>query len=197
MSRRVRILLFVVLGIVAAAILYLRVLARYVFVETPARTEQQARTTLSQAALQSQAGGTRTITLYFPSYDQGALVGETRDVNWPVDDADRIREVLLALIEGSGQGHGPAMPPSTGIRAVFLLPDGTAYVDLTKEVLSGLAPGIGSETLAVYSIVDSLAANVPAVKLVRITVEGQVVETLDGHADLTVGFVPDSSRIAK
>lgn len=197
MSPRVRILMFSVLAIVAGGILYLRVLARYIFVETPPRAEQEARTTLNQVALQSQTGGTQNVTLYFPAYDQDALVGESRQVTWPVDDADRVREILLALIEGSRQGRGRAMSPSAGIRAVFLLPDGTATVDFTKDVLSDFSPGIESETLAVYSIVDSLASNIPAVKRVRITIQGQQVDTLDGHADLTVSFVPDSSRIAK
>lgn len=197
MSRRVRILLFSVLAIVAGGILYLRVLARYIFVETPPRAEQEARATLNQVALQSPTGGTQKVTLYFPSYDQEALVGEVRQVTWPVDDVDRVREILLALIEGSRQGNGRAMSPSAGVRAVFLVADGTAYVDLTKDVLSDFPQGIESETLAVYSIVDSLASNIPAVKRVRITLQGQQVDTLDGHADLTVSFVPDSSRIAK
>lgn len=197
MTRRAKMVMAGVLVIVAVGLLYLRVLARRVFVETPQRVEQEARTTLSQVALQSPTGGTQTVMLYFPSYDQGVLAGEARQMAWASDDVDRIREILLALIEGSRQGHSRAVSPSTSVRAVFLTPDGTAFLDFSSEALSDFAPGIESETLAVYSMVNSLAANIPAVKKVKITVQGQEVDTLDGHADLTDYFVPDPSRIGK
>ncbi len=197
MSRRAKIVMLIVLGVVAAGLFYLRVLERRIFVETPLRVEQEARTTLGEVALQSPGSSTQTVVLYFPSYDQGNLAAEVRRMSWAPDDVDRIREILLALIEGSQQGHNRALSASASVRAVFLTRDGAAYVDFSSEALSDFAPGIESETLAVYSIVDSLAANVPAVKQVKITVQGQEVDTLDGHADLTDYFVPDPSRIAK
>jgi hypothetical protein len=43
--------------------------------------------------------------------------------------------------------------------------------------------------------VDSLAANLPEVKRVQFLIQGQEVDTLDGHADLTVPYAPDSSWI--
>ncbi|HEV2494401.1 MAG TPA: GerMN domain-containing protein [Terriglobia bacterium] len=197
MSRRAKIAMFIVLGVVAAGLIYLRALGRRIFVETPLRVEQEARTKLSQVALQSQTGSTQTVMLYFPAYEQGMLVGEARQIGWASDDVDRVREVLLALIEGSHEGRARVVSPSASIRAVFLTTDGTAYVDLSSDAVSDFAPGIASETLAVYSIVDSLAANIPAVRRVKITVQGQEVDTLDGHADLTGTFVPDPARIAK
>ena len=155
------------------------------------------RAQLSQVALQSQGGGRETVVLYFPSYGEGVLVKEVRRIAWAAEDADRVRQILLALIEGSHQGHERAVSPSTSIRAVFLTRDGTAYVDFSSEVLADFAPGIESESLAVYSIVDSLAANIPAVKKVKILVQGQEVDALDGHADLTDYYVPDPSRVNK
>lgn len=197
MSRRAKIAMLIVLGVVAAGLIYLRALGRRIFVETPLRVEQEARTKLSQVALQSQTGSTQTVMLYFPANEQRMLVGEARTIGWASDNVDRVREVLLALIEGSHEGHARVVSPSATIRAVFLTPDGTAYVDLSSDALSDFAPGIESETLAIYSIVDSLAANIPAVRRVKITVQGQEVDTLDGHADLTDAFVPDPTRIAK
>jgi hypothetical protein len=44
-------------------------------------------------------------------------------------------------------------------------------------------------------VVNSLAANIPAVKKVKILVDGQEADTLDGHADLSDVFVPDPARI--
>jgi spore germination protein GerM len=197
-SRLAKIAALAVFVVVAAGFFYLRVLARRIFVETPVRVEQEARARLSEVVLQSRTGSRRAVLLYFPSYGAGTLAAaEVRQMAWPAEDSDRIREILLALIEGSRQGHERPVSPSTNIRGVFLTADGTAYVDFSSEVLADFAPGIESESLAVYSIVDSLAANIPAVKKVKILVEGEEVDTLDGHADLTGYFVPDLSRTGK
>jgi hypothetical protein len=57
-----------------------------------------------------------------------------------------------------------------------------------------LTPGIASETLAIYSVVNSITANVPSVKKVKFLIQGQEVDTLDGHVDLTEAYVPDPTR---
>ena len=94
---------------------------------------------------------------------------------------------------GGGQR---VIPDRTCVDRFFLTPDGTAYLDFSGDALNGYAPGIASESLAVYSIVNSLAANIPAVKKVRLLLQGQEVETLHGHADLTDSYVPDPQRVA-
>ena len=100
------------------------------------------------------------------------------------------------------------LPASTNVRGVFLVSDGTAYVDFANDVLSGpapgtgntgppsgLTPGIATETLAIYSVVNSITANVPSVKKVQFLIQGQEAETLDGHADLTGPYAPDATRV--
>jgi hypothetical protein len=44
-------------------------------------------------------------------------------------------------------------------------------------------------------MVDSLAGNIPAIKRVKFLVQGQEVDTLEGHVDLTGFFVADPTRI--
>jgi spore germination protein GerM len=196
MTNRAKLLTLVMLALMVAAALYLRVLTRRVSMEAPPFGEQAARTRLSEAALQSEAAPQQTATLYFPSYDQGTLVSEERQVSWAKTDTDRIRQVLLALIEGSHQGYSRGLPAAVKIRAVFLASDGTAYLDFESEGLEDIASGISSECLAVYSVVNSLAVNIPAVKKVKILLQGKEVDTLDGHADLSDAFVPDPSLIS-
>jgi spore germination protein GerM len=196
MSQRTYVLMLILLGILVAGLLYLRALGRRIFFEPPQQTEETARARLSEVALQSNtAGPSQTATLYFPSPGEGKLVSENRSITWADTDADRVRQVLLALIEGPRGSLSHPLPPSATVRGVFFLPDGTAYVDLSNDILSTLTPGIESETLAVYSIVDSIASNIPAVKKVKILIQGQEVETLDGHVDLSEAFVPDPNRI--
>ncbi len=183
--------------VVAAGLLYFSKIRKILFHKTSPRIDQTARTRLREQALQPPSAPTELITLYFPSYVDGKLQPETRSLALAPDDTDRIRQVLLALIEGSRQGRSSSLPPSTTIRAVFLTSDGTAFLDLSQDAVANFAPGIESEMLGVYSIVDSLAANVPDVKRVKILVQGQEVQTLDGHIDLTNYFVPDPSLIAQ
>jgi spore germination protein GerM len=197
MSRRAKILMLVLLVVLAGSAFYLRVLARRVFFQPPSEHgEQVARTQLSEAALQSATGPQQTATLYFPSFGEGVLREEKRPVAWAEAETDRIRQVLLALMEGSHQGYNRPLPAATEIRAVFLASDGTAFLDLSNQTLADFNPGIASESLVVYSIVNSLAVNIPAVKKVRILVQGQEVDTLDGHADLSDPFVPDPARVS-
>ena len=196
MSTRTKILILVILPVLVAGSLYLRSLARRIFFERARPPEASARARLTQVALQSSAGPTQAVTLYFPSNPEGKLQAETRALALAADPADRIRQIVLALVEGPKEGESRALPPSADVRAVFLTPDGTAYVDLSSGAFADFNPGIQSETLAVYSVVDSLTANLRDVKRVKFLVQGQEAETLDGHADLTAPFVPDPSRIA-
>ncbi|MGA3324263.1 MAG: GerMN domain-containing protein [Terriglobia bacterium] len=195
MTRRGKILLVFLLMGLGVGGFYLRSLARRVFLEPAPRAEEAARAKLNQIALQPTNGTTQLATLYFPALNEGKIMPETRSLTWAQADADRVRQIVLALAEGSHQGYGRVLPASTTLRAVFLAADGTAYVDLSNDILSDFEPGIQSETLAIYSIVNSITMNIPSVKQVRFLIQGQEVETLDGHADLTAAFTPDPTRI--
>jgi hypothetical protein len=196
-TTRAKILLFILLVALAAGGFYLRALARRVrvFLEPAQRAEEAARAKLDQFALQPNNGTTQLATLYFPSLNEGKLMPESRSITWAQSDADRVRQVVLALAEGSHQGFGRALGASTTVRAVFLTADGAAYVDLSNDILSDFEPGIQSETLAIYAIVNSITVNIPSVKRIQFLIQGQEVETLDGHVDLTATFTPDPTRI--
>jgi len=192
MSLRLKILLIVTLAMLGGGYFYLRVLSRRILFENPPHHEESALTRLSEDVLGS-SNPSQGVTLYFPSYDQGQLLAESRPLALATSDPDRIRQIVLALIEGSRSGANPPLPPETTVRAVFLTADGTAYLDLSSEAQSSASSGIRGETLAVYSIVNSITANIPSVKSLKILIQGQEVETLNGHVDLTNNFVPDVS----
>lgn len=195
MTGRAKFLLVVLLVAVAAGAFYLRSLAKRLFFEPVQHVEETARARLDQFALQPSNATTQFATLYFPLLAEGKIAAESRSIAWAQSDVDKVRQVVLALAEGSHQGYGRVLPPSTTVRAVFLSPDGTAFVDLANDFVSGFEPGIQTETLAIYSIVNSITTNIPAVKRVQFLVQGQQIETLDGHADLADAFTPDLTRI--
>lgn len=195
MTVRAKILLVILLVILGAGLFYLRALSRRVFREAGPRTEEAARARLSQIALQPNNGTTQLATLYFPALREGKIAAESRAITWAQADTDRVRQVVLALAEGSHQGYGRVLPATTTVRAVFLAPDGTAYLDLSNDIQSDFEPGIQTEMLTVYSIVNSIATNIPSVKRVQFLIQGQAMETLDGHVDLTAAFAPDLTRV--
>jgi hypothetical protein len=195
MSLRAKLLWVALLVVFAGGLFYLRSLAKRIFFELPLHSDESAKARLNEAALQSGAGPNEIAVLYFPSLNDRKLVAEKRPVKWASSADDRVRQVLLALAAGSRQGLGHPLAASTNVRAVFLTLEGTAYVDLSNDVLSSINPGIESESLSVYSMVDSITANIPSVKRVKILIQGQEVETLEGHADLTEAIVPDPTLI--
>ena len=195
MSLRIRILLLVTLAMLGGGYFYLQVLARRVNLENPPHRDASMLTRLSEAVLQS-SSPSQGVTLCFPSYDQGKLLAETRPLALAAGDTNRIRQIVLALIEGPRSGSNAPLPPATTVRAVFLAADGTAYLDLSSEAPSGPSLGVRGESLAIYSLVDSISINIPSVKRLKILIQGQEVETLNGHVDLTSNFVPEVSYAA-
>ncbi len=196
MSKRTWIFILVILPFLVGGALYLRTLARRLFFEPAGKPEAALRTQLNQEVLQSASTSTQNVTLYFPSYSQGKLVAEARTLALAPEVLDRVRQIILALVEGSHQGSDLALPASANLRAVFLTEDGTVYLDFSSDIVNNFPVGIESETLSIYSVVMSLTANLPEVKRVKFLEQGQEVDTLAGHADLSGVFAPDPSRIA-
>ena len=77
-----------------------------------------------------------------------------------------------------------AVPPGTTLRALFITERGDAYVDLSREAAEAHRGGTLNEMLTVYTIVDALTVNLPAVESVQILIDGKEVPTLAGHVDL-------------
>lgn len=193
MTRRHLILALIVVPILVVSGFYLRSLIKRSSFESHPKPEAEMSTQLQQQALQSGSTTSETVTLYFPNYATGELVGEAREMALAPNKEDQIRQIVLALVAGSNENHARALPPSTVLRAVFLSQDGTAYLDFSSDVRRDFPIGIESETLALRSVVDSIAAAVPQVQRVKFLVDGQEVDTLDGHADLTGFYTPDPS----
>jgi spore germination protein GerM len=193
MTSRAKLLTVLVLVVVTAGALYLKALIHRLRSERVQPTEASVRAKLAETSLHAQNAPLESVTLFFPSNDEGVLLQETRQLSLASSDTDRIRQIFLALLEGPAQGHGAPIPGGAELRSAFLAPDGTAYLDLAAGALPLFEPGIGTETLALYSIVDSICYNIPSVKRVKFLIQGQEVDTLDGHVDLTEAFVPDTN----
>lgn len=147
------------------------------------------------AAQPAEAAKRINVKLYFGDAEQPALTPEDREVAYASDLGQQIRTVLEALIHGSAAGHVAPLPPDTRVLGVFVTARGVAYVDLSREATVGLA-GSMDERLAIYALINSVAANFPAVRRVQILVDDRPVETLAGHIDLSRPLPPDMTLVA-
>ncbi len=98
--------------------------------------------------------------------------------------AAQAREIVAAQVAPVADPLVSAIPAGTGVRALFITDRGDAYVDLSREASSAHLGGTTTELLTVYSIVDALTVNLPAVRAVQILVDGKEQDTLAGHVDL-------------
>ena len=90
-----------------------------------------------------------------------------------------------------------AVPPGTKLHAIFLTNTGDAYVDLTGELRANHPGGTTNEILTIYSLVNALTANLPAVTNVQILIDGKEVDTLGGHLDLRRPIAQDTRWVTQ
>jgi spore germination protein GerM len=134
-----------------------------------------------------------SVTLYFPSASGDALTVETREIVETKLAADRGAQIVAELIEGpKSEGALPVFPEGTTLRRLWVESDGNAYADFSEELETGATGGSSDEILTIYSVVDSLTANVPEIRRVGFLVAGRERETL-GHLDLRRPLPPDLS----
>ena len=125
-----------------------------------------------------------TATLYFVADDGMSLLPAQREVAFGdpvVEQARRIIEAQLAVV---APPLVSAVPAGTALRALYLSERGDAFVDLSADVTTKHTGGSMDEILTVYTIVNALTVNLPAITRVQILIDGKEVDTLAGHVDL-------------
>ena len=140
----------------------------------------------------------RPVTLFFEGPEM-LLVRETRNLALPENPAGALSVVARELIKGSSNaGVPPIFPRDTVVRATFLLPDGTAFVDLGGNTLTqGWGTGSHEELMAIYSLVQTVTTNFPDAKRVRILINDEPAETLAGHVNLSRALLPSATYVAR
>jgi len=125
-----------------------------------------------------------TATLYYISEDGLSLVGVQREVPFaePVDE--QARRIIEAQLGNAPPPLSSAMPAGTKLQSLFLSEKGHAFVDLSPEARNGHTGGALDELFTIYTIVNALTVNLPAITRVQILVQGNEVDTLAGHVDL-------------
>jgi spore germination protein GerM len=125
-----------------------------------------------------------TATLYFVSEDGLALVGVHREVPFGETVLEQARQIVIAQLAVAPHPLVSAIPEATTLRALYVTERGDAFVDLSAEARTRHTGGALDELFTVYSIVNALTTNLPAITRVQILIDGKEVDTLAGHVDL-------------
>ncbi len=134
----------------------------------------------------------RVIKLYFADEDADALVSEKRSVKLGAGASADATTIVSELMRGpQSAGLFPTIPADTKLLDAYKLGD-TLVLDFTRELQSNHPGGSTGELLTVYSIVNTMTENMYGIKRVQILLEGEEIETLTGHMDLTRPLPPDT-----
>lgn len=152
------------------------------------RSVPQSPEGTNPVAVEGQGPLKRAAHLYFGDHQGRHLVSEQRIMVQPADSVDFCRQLVQALIDGPRQGGSRTLPADATINAVFALDKTMAVVDFGAQSFARHPGGVGTELLAIYSIVDTLTLNVEAIRSVKILIGGREAATLAGHVDISLPF---------
>lgn len=125
----------------------------------------------------------RNVILYFGALDGTHLVAEGREIADCLKDTECIKETVQALVNGPVGDLVPIFPSHVVVRGVTVKGE-TAVINFNGDLVTGFPGGSSTELLTVYGLTDTLAANFPQIRRVRILVDGKPISTLKGHVDL-------------
>jgi hypothetical protein len=98
--------------------------------------------------------------------------------------AEQAQHLIEEQVKPAPEPYAQAVPPGTTLHGVFVSDRGDAFVDLSAEIATAHSGGSLDELFTVYAIVNTITANLPAIKRVQILIDGKEVDSLAGHVDL-------------
>lgn len=191
MSKRTKVAIVFLAALVAAGFIYLPRLYRQAvgLGRTPASEEAERRAVL-QPLVSTKTDVTQPAQMYWLSASSRDVLAPTEEeLKLSANPVERGKQLLAALINGPRDPHLRTLPPGASLLEFYLLPEGVAVADFSSELATELPSGIQSEQLAIESIADTLSANIPGLRKLKILIDGQEAQTLAGHIDLTGYFV--------
>jgi len=141
------------------------------------------------------SANTEDITLYLASDADASITPSTESLALPQEPSVRARALLEHLLfTYSLPNSAHPLQGGPAVDDVFLLtdpepatgeqPGQLAVINLHGEFINNHPSGIQVEALTVQSIIGTLHAALPQITAIRFLVDGQLHDTLAGHADL-------------
>ena len=190
MTRQMKIIFICIIAALVAGLFALRALHRRAAQLQPTRTtEEEERRQVIAPPISTPTDVSTSAQLFWVSATQpDQLAPVTVQLPLSADPAHRAKQLLAALISNPPTPAQRTLPAGATLLNFYLLPNGQAVADFSDELSTEMPSGILSEWLAVSSITETLAANVPQISQISILVHGRELDTLAGHVDMTDFF---------
>ncbi len=140
------------------------------------------------------SGETRTVTLYFSGPEALYLAGEKRDIS--MDEGTSLEKAALTeLIAGPvSDGLWGTIPKGTKLLDVSTK-NGVCTINFSKEYVENSPGGTSSESMAIYSVVNTLTG-LEGIEKVQFLIEGEKQEIYT-HAIFDKPFVRNETLLEK
>lgn len=136
------------------------------------------------------------ISLYFGDLDANGLLEERRMMPQAGDDFTALSQIVSELAQGpKAEEMTAVIPVQTRLLGVRKIDDHTLKLDFNREFSQYHPGGSSSELLSVHALTNSIAAHMPAFTQFEFWIEGNRVESLKGHVDLSRPVRLDSSWV--
>ena len=122
--------------------------------------------------------------LFFPLGNLRYLHTEERSLTAPEKPRELASLLVEQLVKGPADGGYNTIPLGARLRGAFFEGRESIYLDFSQELRQEHIPSARAEALTVYSIVNTIVANIEGVKRVHLLVDGSEVDTLGGHLKL-------------
>lgn len=187
-----------ILPLGAVVIVVLAVVFAFIFFDRP--EELPPRPPLPTAASSPDTSPPlQQIALYFFQPETLELVDFPRELHLSSDKLERLKQIISALLEQSPPALTSTIPNGTLLYEVYLDEQSTVYLDFSGALSAAHIGGTSAELLTVQTILKTVQANFgEQIQHVQILIEGQEVDTIAGHVDiskpLSLAAIPQEGR---
>ncbi len=135
------------------------------------------------------------VTLYFSDTNERFLLPEKRYVAKDKSLDGQAQEIVKALLEGSKTGLVNTFPEKTELLKVKIEGQETALISFGHSLVKNHPGGSTSEMATIYSLTNTLIANLPDIKKVKILIDGKEQESIRGHINIRNPFTMNKELI--
>lgn len=179
--------LFIIWGITLVVILISLAITLLFIAKTKQTDIQQAPPKLPEGANQSDnlppAQQINLFLLESTGVELTPLKVELRIFN---ETTDRLKQIVTALVQERPPNYRNPIPNGTIVNEVYIDSRKTAYLDFSHHLADGHIGGTTAEYLTVTAILKTVFDAFPdEIKHVQFLIDGEEVETLSGHINLS------------
>jgi hypothetical protein len=175
-SKQIKIALCVLVAAVAAMGLYAYKLLQ---------KEESTKKVEAQAIAPPVSGASEKTVLMIASDRTGKLQRQQIEAALPRDPGQRAQELIRLLMASyTGKNTEHRLASGADVREVFIVGGNLAVVDMNSAFGNSHPSGGKPEQLTLESMANTLVLNIPAIKRIKILIDGRESTPLPGHVNL-------------